>query len=401
MQSVAQESSDHASKLSELFATPAVDENGRTYRDRLLRRKFSLGLFLPNMSGAGGGYFPADMDSGTEPTFEYNAKCAELVDDLGFDFIFPPGRWKGNGGRTAFNDFNLEVVTLTSALAARTRQVFLFTTWHVSYHFHPMHVVKMGATIDHISGGRWGLNIVTGWKQDEIEMFGLPFLPREERYALADEFVLALKAIWGSDLPADLKGKYFQGKGCVALPRPVQRPWPLLINAGSSVEGIAFAARQCDLIFVTGGTSNTVNDLVPVIQRVRKQAADVGRTVKIFLPVTLICRDTEAEARDLRQEILDHADREAVENITGQMGKGTGSWSEINFAPIVLGSGGFGVFGTPEQATEVLNELSTAGIDGVQLEFWNYLEEIAYFGEHVLPLLEERGLRDFDHAEHA
>jgi FMNH2-dependent dimethyl sulfone monooxygenase len=277
--------------------------------------------------------------------------------------------------------------------------VFIFTTWHVSYHFHPVHVAKMGATIDQISGGRWGLNIVTGWKQDEIEMFGLPFLPREERYALADEFVADLKAIWSTDAAVDLDGKYFHGRGCLALPRPVQRPWPLLVNAGSSREGIAFAARQCDLIFVTGGTSAAVADLVPVIQAVRKQAADLGREVKIFLPVTLICRDTETEARDLRQEILNHADHEAVENIARQMGRGTASWSEINAAPIVLGSGGFGVFGTPEHAAEVFSELSAAGIDGVQLEFWNYAEEIKYFGRRVLPLLEERGLRDFQYSE--
>ena len=329
--------SGHFAKLESLFAQPRLDQNGWPYRERLLRRKLALGLFLPNMSGAGGGYFPTDMDSGTTPTFDYNARCAQLVDELEFDFIFPPGRWTGNGGSTSFNEFTLEVVTLTSALAAITKQVFLFTTWHVSYHFHPMHVAKMGATLDHISGGRWGLNVVTGWKEDEALMFGMPFLPRPERYALGAEFVEALKTIWTAKEPATLDGRYFKGTGCIVLPKPVQQPYPLLINAGSSREGISFATQHCDYIFITGGTSREPGDLVDVVKNIRQSAADRGRKVKVVLPVTLICRDTEREALALKQEILDNVDRDAVENMARNMNLGSASWSEVALEPLVLG----------------------------------------------------------------
>jgi FMNH2-dependent dimethyl sulfone monooxygenase len=384
-------------RLAALFDEPVRDEVGRTARERFLARKLGLGLFLPNMSGAGGGYFPTDLDSGTEPTFAYNLRCAQLVDELGFDFVFPVGRWAGDGGRTWFNEFTLEVCTLTTALAALTRRVMVFTTWHVSYHFHPMHVAKMGATIDHISGGRWGLNVVTGWKEREMLMFGRPLAPREERYRLGAEFASMLKRLWSADEPIDLDGEYFRGTGCVVLPKPVQRPSPLLINAGQSPEGIAFATEHCDVIFIQGGSgdaSSDVDAVADVTRHVREAASQKGRSIRIVLPVVLVCRDTEREALDLRRRILEHADWEAAETMLRSLTTGSSSWPRHTLEPIVLGIGGFKFFGTPEQATDLLLRLNAAGVDGVQFEFWRYAEEIEYFGREVLPLIEQAGLRE-------
>jgi FMNH2-dependent dimethyl sulfone monooxygenase len=349
------------------------------------------------MSGAGGGYFATDLDAGTAPTFEYNLRCVQRVDELGFDFVFPVGRWAGDGGPTWFNEFTLEVTTLTSALAALTTRVMVFTTWHVSYHFHPLHVAKMGATIDHISGGRWGLNVVTGWKAKEVEMFGKPFASHGERYELGTEFLSMVKDLWTAPGPIDLAGRYFSGRGCVVRPRPVQRPYPLVVNAGQSREGIAFATRHCDVIFVQGGqgeASSDVDAVREVVAAVRAAAGDAGRTIKVILPVVLLCRDTEREARELRTRILEHGDYEAAGNLLSALTTGSESWPRQTLEPVVLGIGGFKFFGTPEQAADLLVRLSAAGVDGVQLEFWSYYEEIGYFGERVLPLLEQAGLRD-------
>jgi FMNH2-dependent dimethyl sulfone monooxygenase len=351
------------------------------------------------MSGAGGGYFPTNLDAGTEPTFSYNLRCAQLVDRLGFDFIFPVGRWAGDGGRTLFNEFTLEVLTLTTALAALTERVMVFTTWHISYHFHPMHVAKMGATIDHISGGRWGLNIVTGWKEREALMFGKPLAPREERYRLGAEFTTMVKRLWSEDEAIDLDGRYFSGRGCLVLPKPVQKPMPLLINAGQSAEGIEFATEHCDVIFIQGGSgeaSSEISAVADVAARVRDEAARKGRQLKVVLPVVLICRDSEREALALRRQILDNADWEAAETMLRSLTAGSGSWPRHTLEPIVLGIGGFKFFGTPEQAAETLIALRAAGVDAVQFEFWRYAEEIEYFAERVLPLLEQAGLREFE-----
>jgi FMNH2-dependent dimethyl sulfone monooxygenase len=228
-------------------------------------------------------------------------------------------------------------------------------------------------------------------------MFGRPFASHQERYELGAEFVGMVKELWTSPDPIDLSGRYFRGTGCVVRPKPIQRPYPLIVNAGQSREGIAFATRHCDVIFVQGGQgadSSDVSAVEAVVRTVRSAAAEAGRRIKVILPVVLICRDTEQEALRLREEILEHGDYEAAGNLLAALTTGSESWPRQTLEPVVLGIGGFKFFGTPEQAADLLLRLSAAGVDGVQLEFWRYYEEIGYFGERVLPLLEQAGLRD-------
>ena len=389
--------SESFQRLKTQYPKPSVDEHGMSHRDRFLRRKLALGLFLPSMSGGGGGYYPSDL-SLYAPTWEYNLACAKRCDEMGFDFIFPVGRWCGDRGPSLFNEFSQDVVSLTAGLAAHTKRCMVFTTWHISYHFHPMHVAKIGAGIDHISGGRWGLNVVTGWKEREVAMFGRPFAPREERYRLGDEFVSMVKQLWTTDEMIDLDGEYFKGRGCRVLPKPLQEPHPLIINAGQSKEGIDFATNHCDVIFILGGSgaqSSDLDEVSRVVERVRAAAKEKSRSeVKVLLPVVLIARDSEKEALAFRQKILDHADYEAAENMRSALLSGSGSYTKHTLEEVILGIGGFKVFGTPEQALEAFSRLSAAGVDGIQLVFFDYLEDLDYFAEGILPLLEEAGLRE-------
>jgi FMNH2-dependent dimethyl sulfone monooxygenase len=172
-----------------------------------------------------------------------------------------------------------------------------------------------------------------------------------------------------------------------------------VINAGQSAEGIAFATEHCDVIFIQGGSGDASSDIGAVSEvasRIRQEAARHGRRLKVVLPVVLICRDTEREALALRRQILEHADWEAAGTMLRSLTAGSGSWPRHTLEPIVLGIGGFKLFGTPDQAAETLVRLHAAGVDAVQLEFWRYLEEIDYFAERVLPLLEQAGLREFE-----
>ncbi|MEX2035944.1 MAG: LLM class flavin-dependent oxidoreductase, partial [Xanthobacteraceae bacterium] len=99
--------------------------------------------------------------------------------------------------------------------------------------------------IDHISGGRFTLNIVTGWVQPEIEMFGQPMLSHEDRYACAEEWLGIVKRVWTQDESFDHAGRFFKiAKGYLA-PKPIQYPHPAVMNAGASELGRHFAARHC------------------------------------------------------------------------------------------------------------------------------------------------------------
>jgi FMNH2-dependent dimethyl sulfone monooxygenase len=124
-------------------------------------------------------------------------------------------------------------------------------------------------------------------------------------------------------------------------------------------------------------------------------AREKKRELKVLMPVTIIARDSEKEARAFRQEILDHADYEAAKNMLGELTTGGGSWPQHTLEEVILGIAGFKMTGTPDYIVDTATRLSAAGIDGLQLTFFNYLEDLEYFGERILPAMNEAGLRTF------
>ena len=94
----------------------------------------------------------------------------------------------GYGGKTQYRKYALDPLLSTCAAATLTRNLILISTVHVLYGWHPLHLAKFGATADHISRGRWGLNLVTGYVPSEARMFGLAQPPHDERYVMAAEF---------------------------------------------------------------------------------------------------------------------------------------------------------------------------------------------------------------------
>ena len=89
----------------------------------------------------------------------------QLAERIGYEYQVPYGRWRGYGGPSGYNDDSLDFLAAAACLAPVTTRLQLFSTAHVTYKFHPLHVAKMGATIDYVSKGRWGLNVVTGARQ--------------------------------------------------------------------------------------------------------------------------------------------------------------------------------------------------------------------------------------------
>src|SRR5690606_38203672 len=106
------------------------------------------------------------------PTWDKNRALALLADEAGLDFHLPLSRWMGMGGESNPLFATMDPMTWAGGLAAVTRRIALFATIHTSY-FHPIVAAKQLATLDHISGGRVGLNIVSGWHPHEFDMFGL------------------------------------------------------------------------------------------------------------------------------------------------------------------------------------------------------------------------------------
>ena len=122
-------------------------------------RKLRLGTFSSNLSH---GCAISTIDGVLEADWPSTLALARLADEMEFEALVPVGRWKGFGGVTNFNGAGFESFTWASAISATTRYSSIFATSHVPT-MHPVLAAKQGATIDHVSGGRFTLNIVTGW----------------------------------------------------------------------------------------------------------------------------------------------------------------------------------------------------------------------------------------------
>ncbi len=371
--------------------------------DRVRQREFIMGLFLPIQDG---GWTPSTSSRGTEWSFGYNARLTQLAESLDFDLAFALAQWMGKGGyggRMRYREQSLDPLTVTAGLASLTSRMLLISTVHILYGWHPLHIAKFGATLDDMTGGRWGINIVTGYKPGESAMFGMKMPEHDYRYEMAEEFTDVMERLWRQEdangAPGNLtfQGRFWHGTESFVSPRP-RFGRPVIVAAGSSGAGVEFAARRCDLMFVTspGGSdpAKAVESLGPHIARIKERAAHFGRQLRCIVNPHIICRDTEQEARRYQEHILAGEDDEAVDSFMASLlGGDTRSWRGHERTSWALG-GNVQVVGSPEQVVDWMVKLKQAGCDGVQLNFFDFETDLRYFGERVLPLLKQAGLRE-------
>ncbi|MEQ8660036.1 MAG: LLM class flavin-dependent oxidoreductase [Gammaproteobacteria bacterium] len=371
------------------MSTPQdVDDYRRAHVPLYNANRMKLGVFGINVSGGG---TISRAPTTLQPTFEHNLAVARAAEAAGFEFIVPFGRWKSFGGATEYNGSCMEVYTWAAALAACTEKIMLFATSHVGT-VHPVLAAKQGATIDHISNGRWGLNVVCGWYTPEMEMFGAAQLGHDERYQRAGEWIGVIKRLW-SENHFDHHGTHYRVTDGYLEPKPVQRPYPVIVNAGASEAGREFSARHVDFNFITMDSNESARRLAA---DVRARARSHGREIGVLANGYVIVRDTEREARAALEAIVAAGDWAAARTIMRVLGIESDSFkAQIDqFARrFVVGWGGFLLCGSPEQVVTGFLELERAGVEGMALMWHDPAVEIPYFAAHVLPLMRAAGLR--------
>jgi len=335
----------------------------------------------------------------TDWSFDYNARLTLKAEELGFDLVFGLAQWlgkDGHGGDMRYRRESLDSFITLASLASITHRILLISTLHILYgKWHPLHLAKFGATLDHISGGRWGLNMVTGHSVDEAEMFGREgHFEHDLRYEMAAEFVDLMQQLWSLDGNLSFDGKWYRTRNAFVSPKP-RFGRPVLVNATSSPAGIEYAARHSDLIFITSSAGAQIDAALEVLPahtaQVRAQAEAFGRQVRTLINPTIVCRPTDREALSYHEAIVSHADFGAVDGFTGRRSDAK-AWKNHQREQRVLG-GNIQIIGSPEHVVDDLLRLKAAGIDGVQLTFFDFEPDLAYFGEAVLPLMEQAGLR--------
>jgi len=353
---------------------------------------FKLGLFSANCSS---GLAVTRIPERWSGSWSDNLRLAKLADDVGIDFLLPIARWIGYGGDTNFHEGVLDPTATAAGLLAHTRRIFVFSTVHTAFN-HPVVVAKQLATVDQIGGGRAGVNIVAGWNQPEYETFGVDLPPsHDDRYALAQEWWDVVRKIWTVPGRFDHDGRFFQLRHVEGMPKPHDGVLPVL-NAGSSDQGRRFAARNANFAFtVVGGPE----DGAGVVRDVRANAErEYGRTVGVFTLAHVVCRPSRAEAEEyLRYYAEDNADWNAVDNLMRLQGLHAKSFTPEMLATFrarfAAGHGSCPLIGTPDDVARGIERFHRAGFGGMTLSFVDYVAELGYFAQEVLPRLEARGIR--------
>ncbi|MST31525.1 LLM class flavin-dependent oxidoreductase [Acidimicrobiaceae bacterium USS-CC1] len=351
--------------------------------------RLKLAVFAINCSG---GSSMSDVPGVVQVEWQEQIAIARAAEEAGFDALVPVARWKGMGGRVNFNHRSFEPLTWAAGLAASTTRIGVFATSHVPT-VHPVRLAKTVATIDHISGGRFTLNIVAGWNTQEIGMFGLEQLEHDERYDFADEWISLAKALWSTEGELDWEGKYFRAPGAYSEPKPLQEPCPVLMSAGSSPRGQDFAAKHTDVIFVATADAESSGRMAESVKSLARDHYD--RKVSVFGQVFIICDDDGDVARARFDELVhERGDWEGVQNLLDILVPNSRSadWSALA-ANLIGGYGAMALVGTPEEVVEGIADLAEAGLDGLTMSWPDYLEGIRQYRDVLRPRLVAKGLR--------
>lgn len=354
--------------------------------------RVKLGIMAFNCSL---GSTPTMVENAWAMTWPDNVALAQLADGAGFEALLPVGRWKGYPGPTNFNHRTFESFTWAAGISAVTRQCAVLATVHAPL-VHPVAAAKQAATVDHISGGRFVLNLVVGWNRDEFEMFGAEWREHDRRYAFGAEWLGLVRRLWTEERAFDFEGEFFHGRGLWSQPKPIQNRVPVM-NAGSSPIGQRFSAAHCDMNFVMLRQKDEASDR-DQIAHLKAMAADLGRRSQCWIHVYVVCRPTEREARDyLDHYVRRHGDWETARNMLSVFGQESATLEpavlEAFQFHFIAGHGGYPLVGTPTQIVERIERLSRMGVDGLLISWVDYLGECRQWIDEVLPLMEQAGQR--------
>ncbi|HEX7854319.1 MAG TPA: LLM class flavin-dependent oxidoreductase [Sphingobium sp.] len=327
-------------------------------------------------------------------------QLAQMADRAGLEAIIPYSRWKGyvTGQPDDRTGRVMDAFAWAAAVAASTDYSAIFSTAQAPT-FHPIVAAKQSATIDIISNGRFGLNVVGGWNRPELEMFGAPMKEHDERYAYLAEWLDVMTKLWQSETAFDHHDEFFEVVGGAAAPRPIQTPRPPIMNAGGSPRGMRFAAEHADMCFVIVQSDDPAKIRAQVDEYKLLAKREFNRDVQVWSSAYVVQRETDEEAQAYLQHYsVDCEDTAAVD-----------AWIKILsvesklMAPEALraarqrfaaGAGGFPLVGTPERIVSRLAMLSDSGIDGVVLTWVDFVDGLTRFIRDCLPLLEQAGLRE-------
>ena len=359
-------------------------------------RKLKLGTFQTNLDS---GCVMSDLDGRLKISWPNTVALAQLADEMEFEALVPVARWAGFGGATNPQGPGFEAYTWAAGISGATKKAGVISTSHVSLN-HPIISAKQCTAIDHISNGRFTLNIVCGWNGPEMDMFNIPLQGHDERYECAEEWLSIVKRLWTQDETFDHTGRFYTVRKGYLAPKPLQEPYPAIMNAGGSERGRQFACRHADMVYtVIRNTDSEMNR--KHVQAYHALAKEYGRKIQVWSLANIVQGETEKEAREFYDYYVHQkGDFAAAGNVVNTMA------AEINarsYTPeqikamaevFVAAWGGNTLVGTKEQIVDGLARIASWGLDGLLLAFPRYEEGMREFRDVTYPLVKQAGLRD-------
>ena len=300
-------------------------------------------------------------------------------------------KWRGYGGLTGHWDRTVESLTMCCGLAEATSRMDLYCTVHTTV-FHPVAVAKMMATFDQIAKGRAGMNIVAKAHMAEVAQMGIPEIEESRRYDYAREWIGVIKSLWTEDR-VNFDGDFFHIEDCVSDPKPIRTPRPPLICAGISDIGRQFTIEETDGCLISGQDHEALKERS---LRVKEIADSLGRTTNTLALVMIVPGKTDADAIDRVNRYNRAGDFAALENMTFSSAikrEPPAGWAPVPMERRAVGAmSGYPLAGDRDGIVALLTDLFENGkLDGVVLTVPDFIDDLEWFGEKVLPVMQSRG----------
>ena len=347
-----------------------------------------IGVFIPIGNN---GWLISTTSPQYKPSFELNRAVVQKAETYGFEFALSMIKLRGFGGDSEFWDHNLESFTLMAGLAAVTQKIRLYASVALLT-MPPAIVARMATTIDDISGGRFGVNIVSGWQKAEYEQMGL--WPGDahfaRRYDYSSEYVQVMRDLWDTG-KSDFKGDYFKMQDCRLSPQPKHKV--NLVAAGQSPRGMQFAAEYADYNFILGVGVNTPAAYAASNATLLAAAAKTGRDVGSYVLFMIIADETDQAAKAKWQHYKDGTDATALAWMAGQGAADTNADANSTAKRINLPEGAINfnigtLVGSYASVAKMLDEAAQVeGTKGIMLVFDDFLIGMDAFGTHIQPLM--------------
>lgn len=356
------------------------------------KNKVKLGVFGLNGPGAAFTLHP-DRYKGE---WDSQVRVARKADRMGIEAVVSAAHWKAFGGDGHYSGDLMETFTWAGGIAASTENIAVISTLHLTL-IQPMFAAKAVATVDRISNGRAGMNLVLGWNRGDMNAFGVKLEEHDDRFDIGDEWMQIFDRLCRGEPSFDFDGKFFKLKQVFSQPRQFQDR-PVLLNAGTSPRGREFAAKNVDVAFVIPQDPRP-EAIKERVDAYRAEArAKFGREIQIWMSCYVVQRDTVEEARAYADDyVVTHGDDEAVREVL------LGNIANFDHFPqpvrdniayaFKAGWGGYGLVGTANDIADKFEALSNAGVDGFLMTWLDYEGGLSRFEAGIMPLLEQKGLR--------